>query len=160
MTRLVVLGLGLVAGAELLMLVVQQRRYVLAISGVSVGLVLLGFRRLLARDLAPDTLSPDATVGDSLRHWVSRTETLIHWSEATRRDWDRHWRPMLARRYENATGQSRAKDLTAFTATGRMLFGDELWQWVDPSNVADSGAAEPGPGRAVLEEILRRLEQA
>jgi hypothetical protein len=40
-----------------------------------------------------------------------------------------------------------------------MLFGDELWPWVDPGNVAPAGDRGPGPGRAVLEEILYRLEQ-
>jgi hypothetical protein len=40
-----------------------------------------------------------------------------------------------------------------------MLFGDELWQWVNPNNITRTGDREPGPGRGVLEEILRKLEQ-
>ena len=40
-----------------------------------------------------------------------------------------------------------------------MLFGDELWAWVDPDNVARADKHEPGPGAAALDEILRRLEQ-
>ena len=44
-------------------------------------------------------------------------------------------------------------------ATGRMMFGDELWQWVDPGNVSRTGRNEPAPGRAVLDEILQRLER-
>jgi hypothetical protein len=40
-----------------------------------------------------------------------------------------------------------------------MLFGTELWAWVDPQNVSRTGESEPGPGRAALDEILRRLEQ-
>jgi hypothetical protein len=40
-----------------------------------------------------------------------------------------------------------------------MLFGAELWAWVDPNNVARTGGREPGPGRATLEEILDRLEK-
>jgi hypothetical protein len=43
--------------------------------------------------------------------------------------------------------------------TGRMVFGDELWQWVDPSNVVRDKAREPGPGRTALYEILERLER-
>jgi hypothetical protein len=40
-----------------------------------------------------------------------------------------------------------------------MLFGDELWAWVDPQNVSRTGGSEPGPGRETLDEILQRLEQ-
>jgi hypothetical protein len=47
----------------------------------------------------------------------------------------------------------------AFQATGTMLFGGELWQWVDPDNVVRGGASRPGPGRQTLEGILECLEQ-
>jgi hypothetical protein len=40
-----------------------------------------------------------------------------------------------------------------------MLFGDELWAWVDPDNVARTDKQGPGPGRSALDEILRKLEQ-
>ena len=66
---------------------------------------------------------------------------------------------MLARQFELAAGQRKAKDPSAFDATGRMLFGDRLWQWVDPENVSRTGSTEPGPGRDALDDILRRLEQ-
>jgi hypothetical protein len=66
---------------------------------------------------------------------------------------------MLARQFELATGQRKARDARAFQATGQMLFGPQLWQWVDPENVSRTGADEPGPGRAALDEILRRLER-
>ena len=94
-----------------------------------------------------------------MRRWLSRTETLISRAESTRRDWDRHLRPMLARQFEMATGQKRIKDRTAYQATGQMLFGAELWTWVDPENVSRTGGAEPGPGREALDEILQRLER-
>lgn len=160
MKRLVVLGFCLVAGAELLMLLLHQRRFVLVAAGAAAALLLLGFRRLLGREVEPLPASADYSAAESLRHWVSRTEIMIHWSESNRTDWDRHWRPVLARRFENATGQARRKDPAAFDATGRMLFGPELWEWVDPANVADGRAGKPGPGRTVLEDILQRLEQA
>jgi len=95
---------------------------------------------------------------ESLRRWLSRTETLVSRAESTRRDWDRHLRPMLARQFELATGQ-RARNHAAFHATGTMLFGAELWAWVDPQNVSRTGESEPGPGRGALDEILQRLEQ-
>ena len=79
--------------------------------------------------------APANDPAESLRRWLSRTETLISWSESTRSDWDRHLRPMLARQFGIATGQKQNKDPEAFRATGRMLFGDELWAWVDPENV-------------------------
>jgi hypothetical protein len=58
-----------------------------------------------------------------------------------------------------ATGQRQAKDHVAFHATGGMLFGAELWAWVDPQNVSRTGGSEPGPGRDALDQILQRLEQ-
>jgi hypothetical protein len=66
---------------------------------------------------------------------------------------------MLARQFGIATGQKQNKNPDGFRATGRMLFGDELWAWVDPENVARTGQHVPGPGRDALDEILRRLEQ-
>ena len=159
MKRTVALGVVLIVAMELLALVQHAHRFVLAASGVALTLALLSLRRVLGRD--PDQVTePDADeIGDSLRRWLSATETTIRWSESTRRDWDRHLRPMLARRYEMTTGQRQSKDPTAYHATGRMLFGAELWEWVNPNNVSRSGDLHPGPGRGALEEILRKLEQ-
>lgn len=52
---------------------------------------------------------------------------------------------MLARRFEIATGHRQAKDPVAFAATGRMLFGDELWEWVNPNNVTHTGDRQQAP---------------
>ncbi len=159
MKRLIALGICLIIGIELLMLVVQDRRFVLAAAGVALALVLLNLRRVVGHGLDPETDPDDDDLGDALRRWLSTTETTIRWSDSTRADWDRHLRPMLARRFEVATGQRQAKDPAAFVATGRMLFGDELWEWVNPNNVSRTGQREPGPGRGALERILQRLEQ-
>ncbi len=159
MKRTTALGVCLIIGIELLALAQQDHHLVLAASGIGLAVVLLGLRRALGRGPEPDA-QPDADdLGDSLRRWLSTTEATIRRSEATRADWDRHLRPMLARRYEIATGQRQAKDPEAFHATGRMLFGVELWEWVNPNNVIRGGDRHPGPGRAALEEILRKLEQ-
>lgn len=159
MNRLIALGVCLIAGIELLALILRDRRFVLAASGLALALVLLNVRRFLERGSQHGPEVPADDLGDSLRRWLSTTETTIRWSESTRSDWDRHLRPMLARRYEIATGQRLLKDPTAYHATGRMLFGVELWEWVNPNNVTRSGDGRPGPGRAALEEILHKLEQ-
>jgi hypothetical protein len=159
MKRLVALGAFLIVGTELLTLILHDRRILLASSGVALALVLLNIRRFLGHWAdAGDDADPD-DLGDSLRRWLSKTETTIRWSESTRADWDRHLRPMLARRYEIATGQRLAKDPAAFHSTGRMLFGAELWEWVNPNNVTRTGDDQPGPGRGAFEEILQKLEQ-
>jgi hypothetical protein len=139
--------------------VVLDRELVLVVVGVMVALVLLTLRLYLVREpgYESDALSNDPA--ESLRRWLSRTETLISRAESTRRDWDRHLRPMLARQFEMATGQRQARNHAAFHATGTMLFGAELWAWVNPQNVSRTGENEPGPGREALDEILRRLEQ-
>ena len=55
---------------------------------------------------------------------------------------------------------TRQKEDAGLASAGRLIFGDELWQWVDPDNVSRARRDEPGPGRAVLDDILQRLEQA
>ena len=158
--KLVAAGLCLVLGVHVLAMMTPDRRYVLVIVGIAVAVALLMLRWYLAHAADPESVefgTNDAE--ESLRRWLSRTETLISWSESTRSDWDRHLRPMLARQFGIATGQKQNKNPDGFRATGRMLFGDELWAWVDPENVARTGQHVPGPGRDALDEILRRLEQ-
>jgi hypothetical protein len=159
MKKLIVLGVCLIVVVELLALTLHDRGVVLAASGAALALVLLNVRRFLGRGTEPAAEPGPDDLGDSLRRWLSTTETTIRWSDSTRADWDRHLRPMLARRYEMTTGQRQSKDPAAYHASGRMLFGTELWDWVNPNNVTRTGDHEPGPGRATLEEILRRLEQ-
>jgi hypothetical protein len=159
MKKLISLGVCLIAGIELMVLLVHDRRFVLAASGVALALVLLSVRRVLGPGLQSAAEPDPDDLGHSLRRWLSTTETTIRWSESSRSDWDRHLRPMLARRYEIATGQKLTKDPAAFHSTGQMLFGAELWEWVNPNNVARGGDVQPGPGRAAFEEILRKLEQ-
>jgi hypothetical protein len=159
MKKITTLGVCLIVGIELLALTQQDRRWVLAASGAGLALVLLTLRRALARGPDADADADADDLGDSLRRWLATTETTIRWSESTRADWDRHLRPMLARRYEMTTGQRRSKDSGAYHATGRMLFGVELWEWVNPNNVVRGGDRQPGPGRAALQEILQKLEQ-
>lgn len=159
MKRYVTVAFLLVAGAELIALTARDRQLILVVSGTALALALLGLRWYLVRDTgATVDEAPADDAAKGLQRWLSRTETLIGNSESTRRDWDRHLRPMLARQFEIATGQKCSKDPTSYHATGRMLFGAELWDWVNPENVARSGADQPGPGRAALHEILQRLE--
>jgi hypothetical protein len=158
--KLVAAGLCLVLGVQVLAMLMPDRRFVLVIVGVAVALVLLALRWYLARGTDDEPEAPRANdAEESLRRWLSRTETLISWSESTRSDWDRHLRPMLARQFGIATGQKQNKNPDGFRATGRMLFGDELWAWVDPENIQRVNKQVPGPGREALDEILRRLEQ-
>jgi hypothetical protein len=160
MKKLVASGFFVVVLVEVVAFAVLDRELVLAVVGVMVALVLLTLRLYLLREPEHEPGgSPSDVPAESLRRWLSRTETLISRSESTRRDWDRHLRPMLARQFAMATGQRQARNAAAFHATGDMLFGAELWAWVDPQNVSRTGGSEPGPGREALDEILRRLEQ-
>lgn len=159
MKRLVVLSVCVVVSAELATLLLHDRRFVLWASGAAAAFALLSVRRFVGHGVGSAPVATRRGPEDSLRSWLSRTETLIRWSDSTRLDWDRHLRPVLARRFEVTTGQRQVKDPVAFSATGRMLFGPQLWAWVDPNNVAQTGGREPGPGRPTLEQILERLEQ-
>lgn len=157
MTRLVAGGIFLVVAAEVLALVVQANPLALPAGGLAAAVFVLAARRTLGepwqRASAPP-VTDDAA--ESLQRWKSRTETTIRWAASTRADWDRHLRPRLAREFLLAT---RQKDPSALQATGRIVFGDELWGWVDPSNISGAGRSEPGPGYDRLDEILRRLER-
>src|SRR5258705_13071201 len=160
MKKLVAAGVFSVALVELVAFAVLDRELVLVVVGVMAALVLLTLRFYLVRE--PEYDSGDAPANDpaeSLRRWLSRTETLISRSESTRRDWDRHLRPMLARQFEMATGQRQAKDRVAFHATGSMLFGAGLWAWVDPQNVSRTGGCGPGPCREGPARSLRPVVQ-
>jgi hypothetical protein len=157
--RFVILGLSLVVAVEVVALVLIEHRHVLWLSGLVAALVLLEGRRLLGvpQDISPEPLAEGPA--ESMRRWIARTESMIRWADSTRADWDRHLRPKLAREFMLATGQRQAKDAAAMQATGRIVFGDELWQWVDPSNVALTNRNVPGPGRGALNEILERMER-
>jgi hypothetical protein len=159
MKKLIALGISVVLSAELAALSLHDRRFVLWAAGAATLFALANVRQVLGRDIEPSPPAIPNPLEESLRSWLSRTQTLIHRSESTRADWDRHLRPMLARRFAIATGHKQSKDPAAFDATGRTLFGAEMWAWVNPNNVSPTGAREPGPGRATLEEILERLEQ-
>lgn len=161
MKTLALQGVLVITAAELVMLMTHQPHLLLWAAGIAVAVPLVGIRRLLTTGGAGQSETPALAdeAGESLRRWLSATEARIRWSESTRADWDRRWRPILASRFEVSTGQRRARNSAAFGATGAMLFGDELWPWVDPGNIAPAGDRGAGPGRAVLEEILSRLEQ-
>jgi hypothetical protein len=162
MRSLVVVGSCLALLAEFVAMCLPDRGDVYALAGVAVGLVLLGMRSYLGvvADLpVSEPVSDDE--GESMQRWVSRTESLIRWSDTSRSDWDRRVRPILARQFEMATkaNQRRTTDPAAFQATGKMLFGADLWPWVDPDNVVRGGVIRRGPGRQTLEGILQCLEQ-
>ena len=55
----------------------------------------------------PTTDTDDRTA--ALDRWLSRTEILVNRAGSTRREWDRHLRPMLARQFEMAAGQHRIR---------------------------------------------------
>ena len=160
MKKLVAAGLCLVIGVQVLAMLMPDRRFVLVVVGCRGG---PGAARAALVPGARSRTRAGEPPSQRCRRVVAplavSNRDVDPWSESTRSDWDRHLRPMLARQFGMATGQKQDKDPDGFCATGRMLFGDELWAWVDPENVARTGGHVPGPGRAALDEILRRLEQ-
>lgn len=160
MTRLLAAALLLIAVVEVAVLAVPDRPVIAWAGGAAAAVVLVTLRWWVVRDVpAPVDESTSRDPSETLRRWLARTDTLVAWADASRADWDKHLRPVLARQFELATGQRRSKNAASFHATARMVFGDELWVWVDPDAVATEGRDAPGPGRAVLDELLRRLER-
>ncbi|MEV0671772.1 hypothetical protein [Mycobacterium sp. NPDC050441] len=162
MKKTVIAGLLLVVLVEAVAVLMPDRRVVAWGAGAAVAVLMLTVRWALRDDMTSDESDHAANdAAELLVQWRTQTDTLIQRAETTRLQWDRHLRPRLAREFAAATGHRQAADRAAFVTTGRMLFGSELWQWVDPDNVIGTGAAaeQPGPGRDVLDEILRRLER-
>jgi len=158
MTRSVGLSLVLVVAAEVFAVVGRQRSLTLVLSGVVVALILYLLRSGLSADDEPvATEDGDGGREEALRQWLSRSEMLISWADRSRGDWDRHLRPLLAREFQMVTGHRQGKDRPALDATGRMTFGADLWQWVDPFAVSYADRDQPAPGRAALDAILQRL---
>lgn len=160
MTRPIAAAVVLLVLAEVYAIARLDRDDVLVVSGIALVGGLVAVRWSLREGRPADRSGSEAEErAAALQRWAARTQTMISWADSTRADWDRRLRPMLARQFELATGQRKARNPTAFEATGRMLFGPQLWQWVDPENVSRTGDREPGPGRAALDEILQRLER-
>ncbi|GGK59907.1 hypothetical protein [Nocardia camponoti] len=95
---------------------------------------------------------------EMLDRWQARAQMLTARADGTRADWDRHLRPLLAKEFELSTGMRISKDRKATEAAGQLQFGPELWRWVDPANAALRDHTGRAPGRAALDEILRRLQ--
>lgn len=159
MRKVGTVAIVMLVGAQLLASAHSDRRVVLWVGVAAAAVVLLTVRWYLVRDARSAVDESRARdPAESLRRWRSKTEILIARADSNRSDWDKYLRPMLARQFELATGQRKSKDASVFHATALALFGERLWPWVDPDNVSRSGAVEPGPGRAVLNDVLARLE--
>ena len=86
MKRFVAAGLCVVIMAELVVLVVLDPELFLVASGLTVAAVLVTLRMLLVRENEHDSGEISANYpAESLRRWLSRTETLISRAESTRR---------------------------------------------------------------------------
>ena len=155
MSRLLAAGFLGVLVAEVVGVLIGWR-WALPAAGGAVALFAWQVRGLLAGVHRPAQEIPASDPAlESLYRWKAQTDSLLQWSDTTRGDWDRYLRPKLARDFLQAT---RQREPAAVAAAGTLLFGEDLWQWVDPDNVSSARRTDPGPGRAALDTILERLE--
>lgn len=124
---------------------------------VAVGMLVWSLRQRVVRE-EPLTEYIDNGPAEMLGRWHARAEMLTARADGTRADWDRHLRPLLAKEFELSTGLRVAKNRRATEAAGQLQFGPELWRWVDPANSSLRDQTGRAPGRAALDEILRRLQ--
>ncbi|GAB2653306.1 hypothetical protein [Nocardia goodfellowii] len=133
-----------------------------ALAGIPV-LLLLIYLIWQLRDRTPDADHGPGDIdngpAEMLQRWQARAQMLADRADGTRADWDRHLRPLLAKEFELSAGMRVAKNRKAIEAAGKHQFGAELWRWVDPANSALRDQTTPAPGRAALDEILRRLQR-
>ena len=159
MLAVAVAGVGAVLAVEVPLVAAGRYNAAVLVAGAVTALVLFEFRRRMAPvDVDDQPPGMEAERAEVTARWMARTESLISWADGTRGDWDHHLRPLLAREFQQSTGQRQGLDPADTAAAGEVFFGD-LWQWVDPECVQRSDRAAPGPGRDVLDRILQRLEQ-
>ncbi|MEV6274303.1 hypothetical protein [Nocardia sp. NPDC051832] len=140
----------------------KARGALLALAGIPVLLLMINLLWNL-RDRTPGADKPHEEIDNGpvemLNRWQARAAMLADRADGSRADWDRHLRPLLAKEFELSAGMRVAKNRKAIEAAGRHQFGAELWRWVDPANSALRDQTTRAPGRAALDEILRRLQR-
>ncbi|WP_067647857.1 hypothetical protein [Nocardia harenae] len=162
---------GAVAAGAVVVLFVEliafrvARELALLVAAVPLVLVLWVLARWWLSERQPFS-EPDPPPADMengpaemLERWQARATVLADRADGTRADWDKHLRPMLAKEFELSTGLRIAKNRRATEAAGLLQFGPELWRWVDPADSATRDHTGRAPGRAALDEILRRLQR-
>lgn len=160
---LLVSGAAALAATEAALLVFGRREWLPPVAGIAVALTVFLLLQLLA---PPDADAAQAVPRQGheevLERWLARAALLTSWSEGSREDWDLHLRPLLAREFALSCGIAKRQDPQAHTAAGLMLFGADLWPWVDPDNNAKTAAqrAGKGPGQEAFGAILACLENA
>ncbi|MEV0250242.1 hypothetical protein AB0H76_26840 [Nocardia sp. NPDC050712] len=140
----------------------KARGALLALAGIPVLVVMVTLLwRLRERTTTLGELPGEIDNGpvEMLQRWRARAEMLADRADGSRADWDRHLRPLLAKEFELSAGQRVAKNRKAIEAAGKHQFGADLWRWVDPANSALRDQTTRAPGRAALDEILRRLQR-
>lgn len=143
--------------------VVEARGSILPAAGIPVALALTCRVLVVFRD--PER-TDDATVDDiengpaeTLHRWHAKAQMLADRADGTRADWDRHLRPMLAEEFEMSANVRVTNNRRALERMGINQFGAQLWRWVDPADSNLRDHVTPAPGRAALDEILRRLQR-
>ncbi|MVU79370.1 hypothetical protein GPX89_19250 [Nocardia sp. ET3-3] len=160
----IVIGTLLLAAMFEILAYNNQRDSLVAIAGIPVagalGLLVWSLVERSRRLTPPEPEDNDIDNGpaEMLRRWQARAQMLADRSEGSRADWDRHLRPLLAKEFELTSGHRMNKNRRALEVAGQLQFGPELWRWVDPANSALRDQVNSAPGRAALDEILRRLQ--
>lgn len=160
-----VVTLAAIATVLLLELLAYTRapEFMAVAAGVPVAVALACFVRVLVRpdkyeewdELAEMENGP----AEMLRRWRARAQMLAERADGTRADWDRYLRPLLAKEFQLSAGVRVSKNRRALESAGIHQFGPELWRWVDPADSVLRDRRTPAPGRAVLDELLRRLQK-
>ncbi|MFI5780063.1 hypothetical protein [Nocardia sp. NPDC051570] len=165
MTRAVIVGgaIVMIALIELIALADQRALIPLLVGAPLVGALALLIWSLLERTRTESRNDPaddeiDNGPAEMLRRWRARAQMLAERADGSRAEWDRHLRPLLAKQFELSSGHRIAKNRRATESAGLMQFGPELWRWVDPADSALRDQHTRAPGRAALDEILRRLQ--
>lgn len=90
---------------------------------------------------------------------LARATAAVGWAEGSRRDWDQHVRPLLAREITDVARSHTRPAGTSPQQAARSLLGARLWSLVDPAQPFTTDLDRPGPGRSELAAVLDELER-
>jgi len=83
----------------------------------------------------------------------------LGWAPVSQWHYDHGVRPLLARLMASALMEHHRVDATADPARARLLVGEEVWPFIDPSRPPSFDSKAPGVDLRTLTRIVDRLEK-
>jgi hypothetical protein len=83
----------------------------------------------------------------------------LSWAQVSPRHYDLVTRPMLVRLMASRLADHHGIDLHQFPDQARVVVGEDLWWWLDPTRPAEGSSQPPGVDVRTLTRLVDRLEK-